>query len=81
MCRGYGCKRGHKILCTSNKGKQAYTGENATRVSLCDQTQVKKGAEFQQMGTWKSEWGIPFLKPREGPGGAYVYAMIEVFYN
>lgn len=51
MCRGYGCKRGHKILCTNNKGKQAYMGENATQVSLCDQTQLKKGAGFQQMGT------------------------------
>ena len=45
-------------------------GENATQVSLCDQTQLKKGAGFQQMGTWKSEWGPPFLKPREGSGGA-----------
>ena len=46
-------------------------GENATQVSLYDQTQfLKKGAGFQQMGTWKSERGTPFLKPREDPGGA-----------
>ena len=70
MGRGYACKRRYKILCTNNKGKQAHIGKNPTKIGLCDQAQLKKGVRCQQMGTWKSELGTPFLKPGEDPGGA-----------